>query len=163
MSLMKFFTPEWRDGELDDEDFENAVVLYERRLREIHASLPAAVQQFVSDVSLHDGLVRTGEADAGAFRLLIRVGDLQRGYSDVDVRYRNVELLQGAPSVAYVLSLQEEIVCDEIDLVGGSIEHRLLFAADGELLVRFQDIDFHVTPVDSRTFERLDPVFIDRR
>jgi len=163
MSLMRFFTPEWLAGDLDDEDFERAGALYEQRLSEIRVSLPTSVRQFVSDVSLHDGLVRRAEADTDRFRLVVRVGDLQRGYSDLDVRYSNVQFLRGIPSTEDALNSHEEIVCDEFDVAENSIEHRLLFASGEEFLVRFQDLDFHVTPVERRDFERFDFVFVDRR
>ena len=165
VSLMRFFTSAWRDGDLSDDDYEQACVAYDRRLDDIHDVLPAKLSEFIATVSLHDAEVRLARAQRdGTFRLGLRAGDQQRGYVDVDLTYEGVEALEGVPSIRRVLNRSDvEVVRDEVDVASppDGFEHRLLFAPEGEILVRFKNFDFVVTPAASREFKRHDPVFID--
>jgi hypothetical protein len=162
--MMRFFTPEWRDGDLSDDDYEKASALYQARLMQIRSSLPSAIEQMLTDVSLHDAQVQIAEVDGSNLRLLLRAGDLQRGYTDVDLRYDSVESLDGIPSVSDVLNSNAEIVEDEIDINSqGLMEHRLIFAPDGEIVIRFRKFAFLVTPVENREFERPHKIFVDQR
>jgi hypothetical protein len=163
---MRFFTSAWRDGELSDEDFENACAAYDQRLHEIHYTFPAKLSEFVATVSLHDAEIRMARARRDrTFQLGLRAGDQQRGYGDVDLNYQGVVALEGIPSVAGVLNQRDaEIVRDEVDVASStanSFEHRFLIAPAGELLIRFHDFDFAVTSVARREFKRGNPVFID--
>lgn len=162
MEIMKFFTPLWRDGELSDEDYDGACRGYDNRLTEIRRSLSDDLVRFLDAISLHDAKIRSASLDLDrTFRLAVRAGDLQSGYVDVDLEYGDIQILEGNPSAAVVLNSDDgEIIQDEIDLINeGVYEHRLLFAPDGELLIRFRRFKFGVTSVRSRSFERSRPVF----
>ncbi|HYO79410.1 MAG TPA: hypothetical protein VE010_23290 [Thermoanaerobaculia bacterium] len=157
MTFMRFLTPEWRDGELTDEQYERAVADYEKTLQSVRAALPAEMQQFLESSSLHDALVRKASLDRDrTFRLALRSGDLQSGYMDVDLEYRQVEELRGLPSVEAVLDdANAEIIAHEVDVLpDGSLEHRFLFAPEGEIRIHFRAFGFTVAPVASRESER---------
>jgi hypothetical protein len=165
ISLMHFFTAAWRDGDLSDEDYEDASIAYDRHLQLIRDSFPPRLLQLLEAVPLHDAKVRFARVQRdGTFKLGLRAGDQQCGYFDVDLDYRGVETIDGLPSAAAVLSRADgEIIRDEIDVASPSacFEHRFLFAPEGELLLRFHDFDFVATTVDGREFKRDEPPFVD--
>jgi hypothetical protein len=105
-------------------------------------------------VSLHDGVIRGIEADSRAATLTLHLhcGDLQKGYFDVVITYTQVLAVDGAPSVQAILKAADlEIIQDEVDLIPpGVAEHRFLFSPDGELRVRFMDIDYIISPAANR-------------
>jgi hypothetical protein len=144
VTIMRFFTPEWRDGELQDEEYNNAYIEYAHRLGQIRSRLPISLVRFIDSISLHDGQIRSAVLDsADAFRLALRAGDLQSGYLDIDIVYGGVDVLDGTPSTNAVLSSDAEILQDEVDLSGEDIfEHRFLFAPEGELRIQFRSFEF---------------------
>ena len=78
MTLMRFFTPEWRDGELSDDEYESTVTRYGRHLQEIRDVIPDELRRFADSSFVHDALVRNATFDADrTFRLALRSGDLQ--------------------------------------------------------------------------------------
>jgi hypothetical protein len=157
MTIMKFFTPAWRDGELADDAYDSVFGRYEQHMSTMRTALPDELVRFIETLSLHDGLVRSASVDAeGTFCLSVRAGDLQSGYSDIDLEYGGLEVLDGIPSVAEVLNADDaEIVHDEIDVLDGPrFEHRLLFAPEGEVRIRFRQFSFTVTPAATRHFVR---------
>lgn len=161
MTMMQFFTPEWRDGELSDVEYERTFERYEAHFRALRDRLPDELRQFLESVSLHDAMVRKASLERRVFRLSLRAGDLQAGYSDVLAEYREVELLDGIPSVAEVLNAPDaEIIESEAGIAEATLfEHRILFAPSGELRVRFRSFSFRITPVEGRDFETEMPAF----
>lgn len=163
--MMRYFTRQWLDGELSDADYENSIASYERRLQFVSPLLPSVLREFVSTMSLHDALVRRAvfrRAD-GSLLLLLRAGDLQKGYVDLTLRYLRVSRLDGVPSPASVLAADgAEIVQDEVDVsdTGDEFEHRLLFAPEGELGITFGGFEFDVAPAHDRSLNRGEPAVV---
>jgi hypothetical protein len=159
---MRFFTREWALGAVEEGEALNAVESYEAHLLRIAHALPEHLRELTERVSLHDGLVQKAVSRRdGVFDLLIRAGDLQCGYFDAVLHYRDVSSVAGDPSPSVLLAGGDfEILYDEIDLASnGEVEHRLLLSPDGELLVRFSGFDYAVVPAGDRSFNRRVPVF----
>jgi hypothetical protein len=160
--LMRYFDSRWRDGELSDAEFDGVVTAYQKHLKTIVPKLPARLRELVKVVSLHDARVRRATLTAKSFVLLLRAGDLQRGYCDVTLHYSDVASLIAQPSPSDVFGREDaEIIQDEIDIVGttGELEHRFLFAPEGEFVVRFRNFEYETTATHSRAFKRQRPVF----
>jgi hypothetical protein len=162
MEMMRYFNGRWRDGELSDAEFDDVVTAYQEHLEAIAPKLPARLRELVKVVSLHDARVRRATLTAKSFVLLLRAGDLQRGYCDVTLRYSDIASLVAQPSPSGVFEREDaEIIQDEIDIVGttGQLEHRFLFAPEGEFVVRFRNFEYETTATHSRAFKRQRPVF----
>lgn len=161
VTIMRFFTPQWRNGELRDDEYENAYVDYAQRLDLIRPDLPPDLGKFIDFVSLHDAKIRAAALDSvSTFRLMVRAGDLQSGYKDVDITYGDVDILDGNPPVAVLLNSDVEIIEDEFDkLSEGIFEHRLLFAPHGELRISFRQFEFSTRAAEGRRFVQTLPVF----
>src|SRR5260221_2686314 len=160
---MRFFTREWAIGGLAEGETENTVAAYQVHLLRISHALPGRLREMIERVSLHDGLVQKAVLRRDrVLDLLIRAGDLQRGYVDAALHYRNVSSVKGNQSPAVLLASDDlEILYDEIDvsLETGELEHRFLFHPDGEVMVRFIAFDYDVMADADRFFTRQSPVF----
>ncbi len=163
---MRFFTPEWHQGLLDDDESAAARDAYWRLVDDLEPSLPPAVAE-LARTSIHDGLVRRVALDEarGALRLELRCGDLGRGYFDLDLVYHGVEL--AAPDVERLARIARDPRCealyDEVDRApGAGFVHRVLFIADDydEVAVAFTRLDLARTPRPDREFPRLAEPFV---
>jgi hypothetical protein len=157
--MMHYFTRRWRDGELADADFEGAITAYQQHLTRLLPALPSRLRDLVtSTISLHDAQVQRATFTRDkSFVLLLRAGDLQRGYLDLTLHYFEVSQLDGQPSPSVVLNSEDaEVIQDEIDVVwaNGEFEHRFLFDPEGELSVRFRSFEYSVSSVRDRAFKR---------
>lgn len=139
---MRFFTPEWMNGELSDEESEQVVVDYRSHLRSLR--LDTRVRHLANGVNLHDGRLLDIRMDSnvGSLSIRIRCGDNQHGYQDQFIEYQKVsvdrqslETLQNAKGPPF-----DEIVYDEVDRFENGYEHRMLFASQLEASVRFTDV-----------------------
>jgi hypothetical protein len=145
---MRWFTREWRQGELSDATYEAAIADYQRNLAEIQDSLPSDLRLLTDgggSISLHDGRfigVRKEVGTSSTLLVDIACQDMQQGnligntwdYPDLRVRlvYLKSELLE--PSQERIASTlrdpRTEILHGEIEVVaGGVFEHRMLLLA----------------------------------
>ncbi len=139
---MKYFTPAWHRGDLDDEASDRVWGDYQRHLAGLLPGLPPEVQALATDISIHDGLLWKAEADPehGSLRLALRCGDLQVGYFDLELEYEQVdfvpELAQALRKLSVVKLEQpskpypNEALYDELDQEGDLLVHRILFLCD---------------------------------
>ena len=89
---MIYFTRGWATGELDEAEWEAASAAYRRRLAEIFPSLPATLARLAAEISLNDGLIESARWSPSRkeLRLSLVCGDLQQGYSLVELVYGGV-------------------------------------------------------------------------
>jgi hypothetical protein len=155
VEMMRYFTRQWQNGELSDDAFESAVTAYQSHLMGIKDDLPAMLRDLVSAVPLHDGIVSMITLAKGTLLVVLRAGDLQVGYFDVTLIYRDLKDFIVLPSAATVFeATHPEIIADEVDLAGSSpeFEHRFLLDPIGEMLVRFGGFEYVKVETDSREF-----------
>lgn len=101
---MKYFTPEWHgfgdaDLDLSAEEEQAVVAAYRQHVAGLLPSMPPELRDLVQGrISLHDGVVLDARLDGAAkeLRLLLRCGDLQVGYYDLELRYGAVRRLHPA-------------------------------------------------------------------
>ncbi len=142
---------------------------YGDHVRQLKPVLPPALYALASEVSLHDGLIRAVTLDriACSLHLVLRCGDLDRGYFDLDLKYAAVDLENtDAGAWRSVATLQDdtgshcaELLRDEVDAIAaGLFEHRMIFwvgrdEAGGpyrEIAVRFGALEMVMTRRKSR-------------
>ena len=136
---MKYFTPAWHRGDLDNEASDRAWGDYQRHLAGLLLDLPPEVQTLAASVNIHDGLLWRAEADPeqGLLRLALRCGDLQVGYFDLELEYQQVdfapELIKALRRLSVVKLEQpstpypNEALYDEVDRNDAFVVHRILF------------------------------------
>ena len=105
---MKYFTPAWHCGQVDDEASEAVVKNYWRYLESLLSRLPLDVRTLASDISLHDGLIRQILFDQEQSTLFLSLccGDNQVGYFNLDLHYSQV---------FFMLSERENLAALEAD------------------------------------------------
>lgn len=143
--MMRFFTRQWRVGELSDADFEARAEVYRRHLDSLISGLPSRLGELAMNVALNDANVQSAAYVAGehTFLLVLHAGDLQRGYAHLTLRYSGVTAIAPLSEWGGL-----EIVADEIDLSGapGQFVHRFAFENDAELAVTFSGFDYTLRP-----------------
>ncbi|WP_028471748.1 hypothetical protein [Nocardioides alkalitolerans] len=155
---MRYFTRDWADGLLSDEETDQASEAYRARLAEIRPLLPPGAAE-LADADLHDAVIDLVAWAPHDRRLVASwvAGDLQRGYVEVLVVYTGVTLDAGAIEALRDLARDRaaELMYDEVDLADdGSLRHRLLFWPRHEVVVAFGDVQ---VTVDPRPDRRVDP------
>lgn len=91
---MKFFSRQWCDGSLSDEEAESVPAAYRAHVDALLPSMPATVRALADGVNIHDGLLQVIVFDRGrrSLSVMMRCGDLQVGYFDLEIIYYGVRL-----------------------------------------------------------------------
>ncbi len=91
---MRFFTRQWHNGELSEEESQAVPLRYAAHLETLRPKLPMTLLTLAFGTYLHDGLLRGVGLDRAQRTLAIglRCGDLHLGYFDVDLVYKEVSL-----------------------------------------------------------------------
>jgi hypothetical protein len=138
---MRFFTREWPSGLLSEELWRSVSVQYDRHFRNFLPKLPETIAQLGTTISIHDGLIQSAAVDQRTkeLHLLLRCGDLQVGYYDLNLHYSGVQFgsLDLATLAAVARDSQVECLHDELDMDENSVYvHRILFTPTGEITIR---------------------------
>ena len=157
---MKYFTPAWHSGELDDtyQPFEE----YKKHLALLFPLWPPQVQTLAT-INLHDGLLwqMTADKEQETLLLKLRCGDLQVSYFDLELCYLGVEFSPAAiENLAGLIAnpsdqdlkrrgRHSEALYAEVDMEGGMLVHRILFESRNadyhELTVQFKRLKLEIT------------------
>ena len=155
---MRFFTREWCNDDLPDEEGDPIPERYAEHLRALRDRLPPRVRSFAEEINLHDGLVREVALDkeAHTLRVRIRAGDQQVGYYDAELLYLDVA---AEPRTIQTLEKMRrdsryELLYDELDADDSTLlVHRLMFWPEDEVAIRFRDLSWRRTPKQGRSDE----------
>jgi hypothetical protein len=133
---------------LSDAQAEEVKQEYQEHLATLRPRLHGAAA-ILLDLSLHDGQVQSYNCDADSFQWRILIGDLQRGYEFVMIRYDGAEVVGGEPGLAdlNLTKRMTELLYDELELLpDGRLIHRVLVWPDGEVWVRFNSVEVERQP-----------------
>lgn len=148
--VMQWFTREWRDGALSDEEWQQRLDDYALHAAALRSDLPVD-QTWLLDLDLHDGQVQSWQQRDGQFSWVLLTGDFQRGYRLTSLHYLDARLI-GADTEdlnELLLGPRSELLYDEVSQVGELSEHRFLFDPSGEFGVRFRCASVSHAPADS--------------
>jgi hypothetical protein len=150
---MRYFTPEWWAGEVENAD---AVVAdYERYITSIRSRLTPALQSLHDEVSLHDSKVRRFSVEVPRQSVSITL----HGFTDppedytgrrIELRYEGVTTVESTNEGKWVSEAfdNSDLGYSEVELLpDGLWEHRMLFASGIELTIRFRDLRLHYEPL----------------
>jgi len=157
---MKFFTREWAEGLLTDDEAANRAKDYRAHLAAVFHNLPLAAQELASEISIHDGLIRRVEVNrsSGSVLLQLLCGDQQVGYFDLDLLYTGGDVASLDTETLARLSRdrRSEALYDELDRLDAStFEHRILFYPNGEVAITFRQLTISRKPRADRSLEFL--------
>lgn len=142
-----------------------------RKLQAYRDRSDALLQTFGESIAelyrtnLHDGIVQQVNFDRDRLKLILTVGDLQVGYRDVTVVYRDFSM--NAKSMRSLLAAardrRTEILSDELDAAGkGRLAHRVICWPRGDFTITFAQATVISTPQSTRLFRKIgDPVSWD--
>ena len=149
---MKFFKPDW------DDNAEAVRAEYRAHISAILPKMPATVQTLALGVNIHDGPLRRAIFHPSEARLTVsmRCGNLQGGYCDLKLEYREVRMRSADLRVLRRIARDDraEALYDEVDSIDGRWVHRYLFWPDGEFAVGFGNLALHLVPAPKREFAR---------
>ena len=161
---MKFFTRDWFNGEMPDEEHEKAVPNYWSYFDSISKKFPYNILNLAKEISIHDGLIRKIIVDrtSTSIHLLLRCGNWQVGYFDLDIIYSGV--LCNLSDIGAFESLsknsESEIPYDEFDIESNRLYvHRIIFHPVHEISVTFSSFSYQKVSKSSREFDVQTPIF----
>jgi hypothetical protein len=138
---MRYFTRELCDGDLPDDVYESRFTDYEQYLRFNLERMPESIRRLATEVPLHDAKVIALEyrtADV-VVDLRLRSGDLQQGYFDVHLIYRDVSWFEAMPSMDVVVKGNEtELLYDEVAILDTEFQHSMIFDPAGSFGCAFE-------------------------
>jgi hypothetical protein len=124
--VMRWFSREYVTGGLSDDEWARRED-YSRHLNAIGSELGDGAEELIATVQLHDAQVQEWGTRDGDFQLRVLTGDLQRGYEELTLVYRDAELIGAAVDDFNAWRLDQpgvELVEDEVDITGdGRYEH----------------------------------------
>jgi hypothetical protein len=139
---VKWLSRDWHQGRLSDAQSEEVEREYSEHVAALRPRLSDGAAELL-DLSLHDGQVQTYNRSADSFEWRILVGDLQRGYEIVTLRYDDAEVVGGQSGLDN-LNLPDreiELLYDELEVLPDSrLVHRVLVWPEGEVWVRFSQV-----------------------
>lgn len=150
---MQFFTSNWMKGYSVDDAFD----AYRDHLLAIASRLPGRALEFARSVSIHDGRIQRVSYKAGGdMVMLLRCGDFQVGYHDLELTYHDLCLVRSdlRSLAAICLDPSEELLYDEFDIEDDLVVHRILFSSLVEVRFVFATMEYRMTPTASREFVR---------
>lgn len=156
---MKFQTPSWDAAPEDWAEFRRA---YSSHLEKMRGVLPDHVLELAALSGVDDGLIEEYSYDKNerTLYLVLLCGDLQMGYYDLIITYKNVEVsLDHEKTLAYLAqSVDEHIHLHrfEVDVTeDGRIEHRLeFFTSEGNrwFAIRCEELNWEKIERPKQTF-----------
>ncbi|MCC6466264.1 MAG: hypothetical protein IT463_13075 [Planctomycetes bacterium] len=155
---MRFLNRKWASGQYDELRAGNYYCVYLRHVQDIADDLPDELRAFAmlthghaaSGATIWSARLRDRE-QVLSLRLLLQDSKgkkwlLRLRYLDVDV-----ELLERGLLARLCRDPETRCLTDEVDLAPeGRVEHRILFAPDGEIAIRFRGFDFVAEPAKGR-------------
>ena len=149
---MKFFTREWCQGNMADEEAEAVIPTYQRHLDKIY--LPESIRE-LAGLNPHDAHILDIEhvPRESILRVRLRCGDLQIGYFDATLVFTHA-ILTSADAATLARArypAKFEILHDEVDRVASDVfEYRLLLYPTGEVSIGFKQVTIVRRPVADR-------------
>jgi hypothetical protein len=144
---MKWLTREWYDRGFSDPQSLAAWDAYGHHLSEILGELNDGVDVLISDLHIHGAVVDKYEYNNGVLLLVMLTGNDSSGYTWATLTYQGVtELEPEARLFDFLIQKPTELLHDEIDVIDGMYEHRVLCWPDGELRVRFRTLHSELSP-----------------
>lgn len=125
----------------------------------------STIQRFARFVNVHDAFVGPVTREDNILRLRLLTGDLQVGYWQTDLTYRNATISYGEAALFQAARRpRTEVWYDEFSSNGSQWIHRFLLwprfltakkgkKVRGEFHIKFDEMNFNQVPLNGREFE----------
>lgn len=144
---MKWLTREWHDRGFSDPESLEVWNRYGKYLSGILPQLNDGVDRLVSDVHIQGAVVDKYEYNNGVLLLVMMAGTELQGYTWVTLNYHGVTQLEPeARGFDFLIQKPTELLHDEIEIIDGMYEHRILAWPEGEVRVRFARLEVELSP-----------------
>lgn len=144
---MKWLTRDWANQDPSDPRSLPAWEAYSEHLVSILDHLNDGVDALVTDIHVQGAVVDKYEFKDRVLTLVMMTGNELQGFEWVTLLYRGVATLEPDPhSLDFLIQKPTELMHDEVDVIDGLYEHRILCWPGGELDVRFQSLSVERTP-----------------
>jgi hypothetical protein len=155
---MKFFTKSFYTGRLTEKEFANKIIQYQENLHSIDPFITDEIKKFIKEVNVHDALTKKIciNRNPGDLRLELRCGDLQVGYYDVHVSFKEVKISDVVINRwREILNDKDvEILADEINLTEkGKFSYGLIFSSYKDICFEFENLKFIKNGCKGRKFK----------
>ena len=146
---MRYFTPAWANGSLDEAEYEAVLPAYREHLAAFDSD--SAVARFANSISLNDAWFDRFEINeaTASVTLLLLTGDLQVGDWRTTLTYTGAKVVEGMDVLGHAFADRlHEVWYDEFTLVDGQNSHGFLLVsrsgseAAGEFRITFEDFDY---------------------
>lgn len=162
---MRFFTEEWFDAALSDNDFRDRFAEYHAYLDSNRAILPKTALDFAARYTLHDARLRRIAVDGESISLVVAAIDLDdRRCWDLDLLYSGARFLEHPRKVRRgPRGRCAEFLYGEFTVAeDGMFEHGLLMFERGYLHIRFRDFRFSARRIHNRRQRKGEPMLTVR-
>ncbi len=157
---MKYFTEEWAYGDMSDAMVDKTCSDYLQHIENLLPFLPKSIAILARDTNLHDGLIKHCIINYSEcnMNLVLRCGDLQVGYFDLNLSYLGVDFKKS--NILNLRKLTKDpntgIGYDEIDKIRTNIFiHRILFWNYKEIEIVFSSLELERIPKSCREFKKV--------
>jgi hypothetical protein len=152
---VRYFTMDWWNGD----DHTDPVPAYRLHFEAIRKSLPEGLIQLHETVSLHDGRLRRLYVDltAGIIHIDLDTDDGRGGLRKVQLHYVGVTEFSSTAEHEKGLSGPRgygDLGYEEVDIVDGSLVHRMLFSGNIEMEIRFHSFVLTYEDIDQKAAEQ---------
>lgn len=144
---MKWLTREWADRGFSDPRSLAVWEHYSEHLVRILGRLSHGVDALVTDIHIQGAVIDKYEFKNHTLTLVMMTGNDLQGHQWVTLNYDGVSALEPDPhSLDFLIQKPTELMHDELDIVDGEYEHRMLCWPTGELQVRFRSLRHERSP-----------------
>lgn len=162
---MKYFTNKWFDENTSDDELNTIRDSYWESIKKISNKFSNQLFTLAFNTNLHDGIifkVIIWESNS-TIDLLIRIGDLQNGYEDLQIKYFNAAIDKSIEVMLKDIINDEdlEILYDEISIKGKDFAHSFLFSNHNEIAIVFSSLEITKKKVVDRSIGQKE--FINKR
>lgn len=151
---MKYFTNKWFDVDTSDDELNTIRDSYWESLRKISNKFSNQIFDLAFNTNLHDGIIYKiiSDRNNSTMDLFIRIGDLQSGYEDLEIKYLNISFNNLSDNILKDIIDNEdfEILYDEISLKGKDFLHCILFENHKEIELLFGSLEIFKKKVPDR-------------
>jgi hypothetical protein len=146
---MKFFTPEYYQGEMTSRECKAVWEAYEHHLMTLQDVLPPHVLELARLYGVDDGLIVDYSLDAPGETqtLILRCGDGPTGYYNLVLTYSGAEMSdEDTATLARLAQMHRDgihgdIAWHEVDITDdGRVEHRIIFHGNSWYKIPYQEI-----------------------
>jgi len=152
---MKYFTNKWFDENTSDDELDAIRNSYWDSLKKTSNKFSNHLNNLAFNTNLHDGIIYRIILDKknSKLDLFIRIGDLQDGYEDLQIKYQNFSLDKLSKNMLKdIIDKKDlEILYDELSLKNGGFLHNLLFSNHKEIKIFFSSIEISKKKFEDRS------------